>query len=351
MSSDYLEALRLIEKEKEIPFEELLKLVEEALAGIYKKTASLDVDGSSLRVRVQVHEKGVCVYSFKEVVNYVDNSYHQIKLEEARKYDDTASLGDYVEVEVTPANFGRIVAQTAKQVLVQKIRETEKDNLLKEYNDLIGDLTNGTVSRREGTTVYVDLGKVEAVLPPMEQVPTEKYKVSERIKVYILEVKAKPNSRNADVIVSRSHPSLIRRLFELEVPEIEDKIVRIISVAREAGQRTKIAVLSNDENIDPMGACVGHHGARVQSIVNELYGERIDIVKFNEDPAVYISEALSPAKPSSVEVNEEEKSALVKVPSGQLSLAIGKSGQNARLAAKLTGWKIDIKSDDFTPEE
>jgi len=351
VSSDYLEALRLIEKEKEIPFGELLKLVEEALAGIYKKTASLDVDGSSLRVRVQVHDKGVCVYSLKEVVNYVDNSYCQIKLEEAQKHEKDISIGDFIEVEVTPANFGRIVAQTAKQVLVQKIRETEKDNLLKEYNDLIGGLTNGTVSRREGTTVYVDLGKVEAVLPPMEQVPNEKYKTNERIKVYILEVKSKPNSKNADIIVSRSHPSLIRRLFELEVPEIEDKIVKIVSVAREAGQRTKIAVLSTDENIDPMGACVGHHGARVQSIVNELYGEKIDIVKFHEDPVDYISEALAPAKPSSVEINEEERSALIKVPSNQLSLAIGKSGQNARLAAKLTGWKIDIKSEDLAQED
>lgn len=345
MSSDYLEALRTIEKETEIPFEELLKLVEEALAGIYKRSASVDIDGSSLRVRVQVYDKGVHVFCIKEVSQFVDNPYCQITIDEAVKHSPDVTYGDEVEVEVTPANFGRIVAQTAKQVLIQRIRETEKDNILKEFQDLVGALLSGTVSRREGTTVYVDLGKVEAVLPPMEQVPIEKYKVYDKIKVYILEVRPKKNSKSMEVVVSRTHPSLIRRLFELEVPEVEDKIVRIVSVAREPGQRTKIAVTSNDENVDPMGACVGHHGTRVQTIVNELSGEKIDIVKFSEDPVLYIAEALSPAKPTSVEVDYEERSALVKVPYGQLSLAIGKSGQNARLAAKLTGWKIDIKSE------
>jgi transcription termination/antitermination protein NusA len=340
MNADFLDALRQIEKEKDIPLEVLLSTIESALETAYKKNYAAQGD---IRVRVSSSKGGFHVFCEKDVVEMVLNSHNEISLDEAREHVPDSVIGETIEIEVTPENFGRIAAQTAKQVVVQRIREAERERVYEEYNDRVGDVITCTVQRREQRNVFVNLGKLEAVLPPAEQVPSEPYRFNDRIKVYLLEVRR--TNRGPQVVVSRTHPSLIRRLFELEVPEIADGIITIHSVAREAGGRTKVAVHSSDEKVDAMGACVGHRGSRVQAIVNELYGEKIDIVRWNEKPDKFISESLSPAKAISVTCDEEIKTALAIVPDSQLSLAIGKSGQNVRLAARLTGWKIDIRSE------
>jgi len=340
MSQEFLDALRQIEKEKDIPLDVLLSTIESALETAYKKNYAATGD---IRVRVTLAKSGFKVYCQKDVVEGVRNDHTEISVDEARKYNPDAVVGSSIEIEVTPENFGRIAAQTAKQVVVQRIREAERERADEDFGDLIGEVVTGTVQRREQRNVFINLGKVEALLPPPEQVPTEPYKFGDRLKVYVLEVRRTP--RGPQVIVSRTHPTLIRRLFELEVPEIVEGIVTIKSVAREAGARTKIAVASTDDKVDPVGACVGHRGTRVQAVVNELYDEKIDIVRWNEDPAKFIAESLSPAKALSVKADEEAKTALVVVPDSQLSLAIGKSGQNVRLAARLTGWRIDIRSE------
>jgi N utilization substance protein A len=340
MQADFLDALRQIEKEKEIPLEVLLSTIESALETAYKKNYAATGD---VRVRVSSSKTGFHVFCEKDVVEEVLNPHIEMSIEEARRYDPDVKVGDVIEIEVTPENFGRIAAQTAKQVVVQRIREAERERVYEEFGDRVGEVITCTVQRREQRNVFVNLGKVEALLPPAEQVPTEPYRFNDRLKVYVLEVRRTP--KGPLVVVSRTHPSLIRRLFELEVPEISDGIVEIKSVAREPGARTKVAVYSNDDKVDAMGACVGHRGTRVQSIVNELYGEKIDIVRWNERIDKFIGEALSPAKAVSVECDEETKTALVVMPDNQLSLAIGKSGQNVRLAARLTGWRIDIRSE------
>ncbi|MEN6357784.1 MAG: transcription termination factor NusA [Armatimonadota bacterium] len=340
MNADFLDALRQIEREKEIPLEVLLSAIESALETAYKKNYATTGD---IRVRVSSSKGGFHVYCEKDVVENVVNEHTDITIEEARQHDSDVKLGDTIEIEVTPENFGRIAAQTAKQVVVQRIREAERERVYEEFGDRVGEVLTCTVSRREQRNVFVNLGKIEALLPPAEQVPSEPYRFNDRLKVYVLEVRRTP--KGPQVVVSRTHPSLIRRLFEFEVPEIADGIVEIKSVAREPGARTKVAVSSNDEKVDAMGACVGHRGARVQSIVNELYGEKIDIVRWNENIEKFIGEALSPAKSISVKCNDESKTALVIMPDSQLSLAIGKSGQNVRLAARLTGWRIDIRSE------
>ncbi len=340
MNADFLDALRQIEKEKEIPLEVLLSTIESALETAYKKNFAATGD---VRVRVSSSKGGFHVFCEKDVVETVENSHTEISIEEARKHDPNVRVGDVIEIEVTPENFGRIAAQTAKQVVVQRIREAEREHVYEEFGDRVGEVLTCTVQRREQRNVFVNLGKIEAVLPPAEQVPTEPYRFNDRLKVYVLEVRRTP--KGPQVVVSRTHPSLIRRLFELEVPEITEGIVSIKSVAREPGARTKVAVFSNDEKVDAMGACVGHRGTRVQSVVNELYGEKIDIVRWNERIDKFIGEALSPAKAISVTCDEESKTALVVMPDSQLSLAIGKSGQNVRLAARLTGWRIDIRSE------
>ena len=340
MNADFLDALRQIEKEKDIPLEVLLSTIESALETAYKKNYAAQGD---IRVRVSSSKNGFHVFCEKDVVDTVLNSHTEITLAEAREVVPDVSVGESVEIEVTPENFGRIAAQTAKQVVVQRIREAERERVYEEYGDRAGEIITCTVQRREQRNVYVNLGKVEAVLPPAEQVPSEPYRFNDRIKVYLLEVRRTP--RGPQIVVSRTHPSLIRRLFELEVPEIGDGIITINSVAREPGARTKVAVISSDEKVDAMGACVGHRGTRVQAIVNELYGEKIDIVRWHDKSDKFISEALSPAKTVSVTCDEEIKTALAIVPDSQLSLAIGKSGQNVRLAARLTGWKIDIRSE------
>jgi len=340
MNGDFIEALRAIEKEKDIPLEVLIETVESALVTAYKKNFAAIGD---VTVRVQSSKTGFRVFCEKMVVEEVTNTHAEIDLNEARDIDPDVTVGDFIELEVTPEDFGRIAAQTAKQVVMQRIREAERDHIFDEYSEKVGEVITGIVQRREQRNVFVNIGKIEALLPASEQVPTEPYRFNDRIKVYIIEVRRTP--KGPQVIISRTHPSLIRRLFELEVPEIHDGIVTLKSVAREAGSRSKVAVSSSDEKVDPVGACVGHRGSRVQAVVNELYDEKIDIVRWHEEQSRFVAESLSPAKVVSVTINEEAKNAFVIVPDNQLSLAIGKAGQNVRLAARLTGWRIDIRSE------
>ena len=342
----FLEALREVGKEKGIAPEVLFEAVEAALVSAYKRNFNT---ASNVRVYLDRATGDFHVYAQKKVVERVENKVTEISLAAAQKINESYVEGDVVEVQVTPANFGRIAAQTAKQVVVQRIREAERGIIYEEYSNRSSDILTGIVQRMEGHNVFIDLGKTEAVLTPSEQISTEQYKHNDRVKVYVVEVKR--TSKGPQILVSRTHPGLLKRLFELEVPEIQDGTVEIKSVAREPGMRSKIAVYSANEEIDPVGSCVGQKGLRVQAVVDELRGEKIDIVKWNEDPAKYIANSLSPAKVVSVAVNEDKKMSRVIVPDYQLSLAIGKEGQNARLAAKLTGWKIDIKSESQAAQE
>lgn len=289
------------------------------------------------------------VYSRKSVVEEVEDEQQEISLEEARLIDPNYEIDDIIEVEVTPKDFGRIAAQAAKQVVTQRVREAERGVIYSEFVDREDDVMTGIIQRKDAWFVYVDLGKIEAKLAQSEQMPAEEYNIHDRIKVYV--TKVENTSKGPQIFVSRSHPGLLKRLFEMEVPEIYDGTVEIKSVAREAGDRSKISVYAENPDVDAVGACVGPRGQRVQAIVDELKGEKIDIVEWSEDPVVYVSNALSPSKVIDVILNEEEKATTVIVPDYQLSLAIGKRGQNARLAAKLTGWKIDIKSETEAREE
>ena len=340
MNAEFMQAFEQLGKEKGIAPEILFDAIEAALISAYKRNF-----GSAQNVRVSLDRTTgeIHVFARKNVVEDTQDTRLEISLEDAKKLDVRYEIDDVVELEVTPKNFGRIAAQTAKQVVVQRIREAERGIIYEEFSNRESDIVTGIVQRIEQKNVYIDLGKAEAILAPSEQIPGEAYRHGDRVKTYIVEVKK--TTKGPQILVSRTHPGLLKRLFELEVPEIHDGIVEIKSVTREPGLRSKISVHSRDEDVDPVGACVGHKGMRVQTIVNELRGEKIDIVKWNVDPAKYIANALSPAKVVSVEVNEIEKVSKVVVPDYQLSLAIGKEGQNARLAAKLTGWKIDIKSE------
>ena len=340
MNADFLQAFEQLGREKGIAADVLFDAIEAALISAYKRNfgSAQNVHVSLDRVTGDIH-----VYARKTVVEEVKNQYLEMTLDEARSLDPRYEIDDVVEVEVTPKNFGRIAAQTAKQVVVQRIREAERGMIYEEFSNRESDIVTGIVQRIEQKNVFIDLGKAEAILTPLEQIPGETYRHGDRIKTYIIEVKK--TTKGPQIMVSRTHPGLLKRLFELEVPEIHDGIVELKSVAREPGLRSKIAVHSRDEDVDPVGSCVGHKGMRVQTIVQELRGEKIDIVKWNVDPEKYIANALSPAKVISVEANEIDKVSRVVVPDYQLSLAIGKEGQNARLAAKLTGWKIDIKSE------
>jgi len=337
---EFIEALHELEKGRGISAEILFEAIEAALISAYKKNF-----GSLQNVRVLIDRLTgeFKVYARKTVVDTVEDTRTQVSLVEARNLDPNYQLEDIVEYEVTPRDFGRIAAQTAKQVVVQRIREAERGMIYDEFVNREGDIVTGVVQRYEQKNVIVDLGKVEAVLPAQEQIPGEVYQSFERIKTYVVEVKK--TTKGPQIMLSRTHPGLIKRLFELEVPEIHDGIVEIKGVSREAGARSKIAVYSRDPNVDPVGACVGPKGVRVQTIVTELKGEKIDIVNFSIDPEEFVANALSPAKVVQVYPKLNEKVAIVVVPDYQLSLAIGKEGQNARLAAKLTGWKIDIKSE------
>ena len=339
-SIEFLEALKEIVKEKGVNEDLMYEALEAALIAGYKKD-----NASAENVYVEINkEKGeLKLFAVKDVVSEVEDIKTQISLGDALKVNPSLSVGDKVTLEVTPQKFGRIAAQTAKGVVVQRLREAERSVVYNEFVNREQDIVSGLVQRMDKQNVVIDLGKTEAILALAEQMPGEQYKQGDRLKAFVLEVKN--TSKGPQIFVSRSHPGMIKRLFELEVPEIFDGIVQIKSVSREAGHRSKIAVFSKDPNVDPVGACVGPRGMRVQTIVNELKGEKIDIVKWSEDPKEYISQALSPAKVISVEVLEDQKITKAVVPDNQLSLAIGKEGQNARLAAKLTGWKIDIKSE------
>ena len=346
MNADFISAIQELGKEKGIEPELLYQAVEDALVAAYKKNSNTN---QNVRVDMNKETGEIHVYAQRTVVEGVPVDETEMTVQEAQAIDPRYLAGDIVETEVTPKNFGRIAAQNAKQVVVQRIREAERGQVYERFQSRNQDIVTGIIERQENKNVYIDLGKVEAVLTPNEQIPGEIYQYHDRMKTFIVEVKR--SAKGPQIVVSRTHPGLLKRLFELEVPEIHDGIVEIKSVAREPGMRSKIIVYTADENVDPVGACVGHKGMRVQTIVNELRGEKIDIVKYSEDPAQYVANALSPAKVVSTNVNEAEKICRVVVPDYQLSLAIGKEGQNARLAAKLTGWKIDIKSESQAKEE
>lgn len=333
-------ALDQIEKEKNISKDILLEAMENSLVAACKNHFG---KADNIHVNINKETGAVSVYADRVVVEEVEDEALEISLTEAKVKYPTFGLGDVVQVEVTPKNFGRIAAQKAKQVVVQKIREEERKVLFTQYFSKEKDIVTGIVQRIQGGNININLGKVDALLTESEQVPTEHFRPTERIKLYVVEVK--DTTRGPRITVSRTHPELVKRLFESEVAEVRDGTVEIKSIAREAGSRTKMAVYTADPDVDPVGACVGVNGARVNAIVNELRGEKIDIITWSDDPAVLIENALSPAKVVSVEVDPEEKSASVVVPDYQLSLAIGKEGQNARLAAKLTGYKIDIKNE------
>lgn len=346
MSVELITALAQLEREKGISKEIVLEALEAALIKAYSRNF-----GSAQNVKVHVNRQtgAVKVYALKTVVETPTDRLVEISLEEARQKNPEYQLGDVVEEEATPKAFGRIAAQTARQVVVQRLREVERGMIFDEYADREGDIVTGIIQRVENRHVIVDLGRIEAQLPPAEQIPGEAYRYGDRCKTYVLEVKRTP--KGPLVILSRSHPGLLKRLFELEIPEVHDGTVEIKSIAREAGQRSKVAVFSRDANVDAVGACVGPKGMRVQAIVSELRGEKIDIVPWSSDCGQFVASALSPAKVVAVDCKEDAKLARVVVPDYQLSLAIGKEGQNARLAAKLTGWKVDIRSESQAQEK
>ncbi len=334
-------ALEELEKEKGIKKDYLLESIETALVTAYKRNFD-----SLENVRVQMDQKtgATHVYSLKEVVKRVMDKETQINVKEAQKINPDFKEGDTVETEIVPRDFGRIAAQTAKQVIIQKLREAEREIIYTEFNDRKGEIVSGLVQKADHNIVVMDLGKLEGVMPSKEQIPTEHYRVNDKVKGYVLDVER--GSKGApQVIVSRSHPDFVRKLLEFEIPEIYEGVIEIKSVSRDPGYRSKVAVYSPDPNIDPVGSCVGQKGVRIQNVINELNGEKIDVIEWNEDPSIYIASSLLPAQILAVDIKEEEKFAQVIVPDDQLSLAIGKSGQNARLAARLTNWKIDIKSE------
>ena len=340
MNTELLEALTILEKEKNISKEVLMEAIEQSLIQACKNHFG---KADNVHVTIDHETCEFSVYADKTVVEVVEDPVMEISLSNAKMMDSKYELGDIVQVPIQSKQFGRIATQNAKNVILQKIREEERKVLYDEYFQKEKDVVTGVVQRYMGKNVSVNLGKVDAILSENEQVKGEVYKPTERIKVYVLEVKDSP--KGPKIMVSRTHPELVKRLFEAEVTEVKDGIVEIKSIAREAGSRTKIAVWSNDPDVDAVGACVGMNGARVDTIVEELRGEKIDIISWNENPALLIENALSPAKVITVLADPDEKTALVIVPDYQLSLAIGKEGQNARLAARLTGFKIDIKSE------
>lgn len=341
MNKEFILAVEELEKEKDISKDLLIDAIESALVSAYRKNY-----GNSQNVRVNIDRVNgdIDVYMRKVVVSDEDvmDEYGELTLDEAHEIDPSYQIGDVIESKVTPKDFGRIAAQTAKQVVVQRIREAERGIIYDDFSNRQSEIVTGVVQRVSNETVFINMGKTEGILAATEQVAGEDYSINTRLKVFIMDVKK--TTKGPQVYLSRSHPGLVKRLFELEVPEIRDGIVEIKSISREAGSRTKIAVYTNDPDVDPVGSCVGPRGTRVQAVVDELFGEKIDIINWSEKPAELVKSALSPAKAEQVFINEAEQSATVIVPDFQLSLAIGKEGQNVRLAAKLCGWKIDIKS-------
>jgi N utilization substance protein A len=345
MRSDFTASLAQITAEKGLQKEELIEMVEAAMVSAYKK----DFAGSeekNIVVRMEPQTGTPRVYEVHSVVDVVEDPNTQLSLADARRRDPNATIGGAVEQEVTPPNFGRIGAQTAKQVILQRIREAERDHVYNEFIDREGDIITGVVRRIDSRGMVLETGsggKAEALLPPAEQVPAERHRMGQRIRIYLMEVNRA--LKGPMLIVSRAHRNFVRRLMELEIPEIYNGVVEIRAIAREPGSRSKVAVWSRQSGLDPVGACVGQRGMRIQNIVNELAGERIDVIPWNEDPAKFVAAALSPARVLNVQLDELTRTASVTVPDAQLSLAIGKEGQNARLAARLTGWRVDIKSD------
>lgn len=348
INKDFFLAIEDLNAEKGIKPELLLETLKNALVFAYKKHTG---DSSDVELELNAEKKSVKFYAVKTVVDEVVDPEKEISLEDARLIKKSYKVGDVVKLEFVPKEFGRIAAQTAKQVVLQKLRETERDMTLAEFEDKENEVKICTIRRVEDKNVYVDIsaGEIEAVMLPQDQVPTETYKVNDKLMVYVKKVRTV--GRNAQILVSRTSAGLVKKLFENVVPEIEQGIVEIKGISREAGQRTKLAIYSNDPNVDAVGACVGNKGSRVNEVVNELNGEKIDIIAWSEDPLEYIAKALSPAKVLKVSANEGEKAARVVVPDDKLSLAIGKDGQNARLAARLTGWKIDVKSESKAAKE
>lgn len=344
MSKEFLEAFADLKKEKNLSEEEIIGAIKDSIENAYKRSYG----ASNVRVEVDMEEGNVAVFMGLEVVDEVEDDLTQISLEEAREIYEDYELGDLVEFQIDPKDFNRIAAQGAKQVFVQKNREAERTNSYNEFIEKKGTIVTGKVERISNGTMLISLGRTEGRVPASEQVKTENFKPGDRIKVFVMDVKKE--NKGPQVLLSRSHPGLVRGLFELEIPEIADGTVEIMGTAREAGSRTKIAVHSTDPNVDPVGACVGNRGARVQNISDELFGEKIDIIVWDEDPAVFISNVLRPAIVEGVYINEDEKAATAVVPEQQLSLAIGREGQNVRLAARVSGWKIDIKSHDQLEE-
>ena len=345
---EFLQTLKELAYEKGIDEEQLFETIEAALISAYRRNFNLAQNDRNVRIALSRETGAFHVFAIKDVVEEVTNDVTEISLAQARAINPDYVIGDVVEIEMTPANFGRIAAQTAKQVVMQRLREAERGIVYDEYMNRKSDIVTGIVQRVEGRNVFVDIGRAEALLMPTEQMPTEEYNYGDTLRAYIIEVKR--TARGPQILLSRTHPELLKKLFELQVPEMQEGVVEIKSIAREAGSRSKVAVYSSEERVDPIGACVGPHYMRVQAVVDELAGEKIDIVKWSDDPATYIANSLNPAKVISVAVNEAEKVSRVIVPDYQLSLAIGKEGQNARLAAKLTGWKIDIKSESQAQE-
>jgi len=340
MSKELVKAMQVLEEEKGISRQVIKEALESALALAYKKNYD---QAQNVEVQFDENKGTIKVYSVKEVVETNYDSTLEISLEEALKINRAYEIGDKIKFEVTPKDFGRIATQTAKHVIMQRIREAERENIFEEFSQYVDEIMTGTVERQDHRFIYVNIGRVEAIMPLGEQIPSEQFEPDQRIKVYV--AKVDKTSKGPQIVVSRAHNDFLRRLFEQEVPEIYDGTVEVMAIAREAGDRAKVAVRSRDKNIDPVGTCVGPRGQRVQAIVNELNGENMDIIEWNEDPVVFIQNALSPAQVLKVDFNEETHACIVVVPDNQLSLAIGKRGQNARLAARLTTYKIDIKSE------
>jgi N utilization substance protein A len=340
MNHELITVIDQICKEKGISKDVLLEAVESGLVSAARRKFP---ENENIRVKVDPKNGKISIHLIYQVVTEVEEPGNQMTLEEAKELDPTAQIGGEVDILQDFEGYGRIAAQTAKQVIVQRVKEAERDIIVNEYSGRIGDLVNGIVMRQEKGNYIIDIGKTEAVLPMREQAPRESYKQGDRVRAYLLDVRT--TNKGPQIVLSRSNPELVSKLFEMEVPEIYENIVQIKGAVREAGDRTKIAVVSKDSAVDPVGACVGMKGSRVQAVVRELRGEKIDIIPWTEDPIQFISKALSPATVEKVAVDEDEKSALVIVSDTQLSLAIGKKGQNVRLAAKLTGWKIDIYSE------
>lgn len=346
MNAEIISALQQLSKDRGISFEVLADAIEAALVSAYKKNYNTS---GNVRANLDRESGKIEIWASKTVVETVEDPMTEISLKNAKAVNPLFEIGDVLEEEADTKNFGRIAAQTAKQVVMQRIREAEQGAIFDEYAEKENEVLTAIVQRSEKNGIYVELGKTDGLIPFNEVIAGETYETNDRVKVYVLKVQR--DTKGPQILASRTHPGLVKRLFELEIPEIQSGIVQIKSIAREAGQRTKIAVFSTDKQVDAVGACVGQRGVRVERIVSELHNEKMDIIEWDPDIAVYIAKALGPAKVTMVFVNEAEKAARVVVPDSQLSLAIGKEGQNARLAAKLTGWKIDIKSQSQADDE